>query len=184
MLDADADAGVRLLHAHDPVAEPLSPLLSAENSGVPVALIEPLRNGLVQHGQDTYDFRIAIATKMGLPLPGPIGPPLAAGWTFGPSQGKWELTDPTRTLIARCEVSARDSAAEPAWTAQAMAIGKILIAYGTSVGVRVPEGVPASRYDDRYRAAELRESLVGRRACAAIVRFSQQIGAFRPARSG
>lgn len=184
MLDSDADADIRLLRAHDPVTEPLSPLLSAENSGVPVALIEPRRNGLVQHGQDTYDVRIAIAAKMGLQLPGPIGPPLAAGWTLGPRQGKWELTDPTGTLVARCEVSDRDTATEPVWTAQAMAIGKILIAYGTSVGVRIPEGVPASRYNDRYRTAELHKSLADRRACAAIVRFAQEIGAFRPIRSG
>ncbi len=91
-LESDVDAGMRLLHADDAVAEPLLALLGAENAGVPVALIEPLRNGLVQHGEDTYDIRIAIATKMGLPLTGPIGPRLAAGWTFGPHQGKWDLT--------------------------------------------------------------------------------------------
>ena len=62
------------------------------------------------------------------------------------------LTDPTRTLIARYEVSTADSEVEPAWTAQAMAAGQILIAYGTRVGVRVPDGVPASRYGERYRA--------------------------------
>ena len=64
-----------------------------------------------------------------------------------------------------------------------MAAGQVLIAYGTRVGVRVPDGVPASRYDDRYRAAELRKSLADQRACAAIVTLSQQIGAFRLARS-
>ena len=155
-LESDVDADIRLLRADDTAAEPLRSLLDAENAGVPVALIEPLRNGLVQHGQGTYDIRIAIATKMGLPLAGLTGPRSAAGWTFGPRQGKWELTDPTGTLIARCEVSTGDSAGEPAWTAQAMAAGQILIAYGMRVGVRVPDGVPASRYDDRYRAAELR----------------------------
>jgi len=182
-LEGDVDAGIRLLHADDAVAEPLLAFLAAENAGVPVALIEPLRNGLVQHGEDTYDIRIAIATKMGFPLARPIRARLAVGWTFGPRQGKWELTDPTGTLIARCEVSTADSAGEPAWTAQAMAAGQILIAYGTRVGVRVPDGVPASRYDDRYRAAEIRKSLASRQACAAIVRLSRQIGAFRPARS-
>ena len=182
-MESDVDAGMRLLYADDAAAEPLLVLLGAENAGVPVALIEPLRNGLVQHGEDTYDIRIAIATKMGLPLAGPIGPRLAAGWTFGPHQGKWDLADPTGTLIARCEASTADSAAEAAWTAQAMAAGQILIAYGTRVGVRVPDGVPASRYDDRYRAAEIRKSLASRQACAAIVRLSQQIGAFQPARS-
>ncbi len=182
-LASDVDADIRLLGADDTAAEPLRSLLGAEDVGVPIALIEPLRNALVQHGEDTYDIRIAITTKMGLPLAGPIGPHLAAGWTFGPRQGKWELTDPTGTLIARGEVSPGDSAGEPALTAQAMAAGQILIAYGTRVGVRVPDGVPASRYDDRYRAAELRKSLACRQACAAIVRLSQQIGAFQPARS-
>lgn len=182
-LESDVDAGIRLLHADDAVAEPLQAFLDTANAGVPVALIEPLRNGLVQHGEDTYDIRIAIATKMGLPLAGPIGPRLTAGWTFGPRQGKWELTDPTGTLIARCEVSTEDSAREPVWTAQAMAAGQILIAYGIRVGVRVPDGVPSSHYDDRHRAAEIRESLAIRQACVAIVGLSQQIGAFRPTHS-
>jgi hypothetical protein len=182
-LESDVDADIRLLRADDTAAEPLRSLLDAENTAAPVALIEPLRNGFVQHGEGTYDIRIAITTKMGLPLAGPIGPRLATGWSFGPRQGKWELTDPTGTLIARCEVPAGDSAGEPAWTAQAMAAGQILIAYGTRVGVRVPDGIPASRYDDRYRATELRKSLASRQACAAIVRLSQQLGAFRPAHS-
>lgn len=182
-LEGDVDADIRLLRAGDTAAEPLRSLLDAGNARVPVALIEPLRNVLVQHGDGTYDIRIAITTKMGLPFAGSSGSRLAAGWTFGPRQGKWELTDPTGTLIARCEVPTGDSAGEPAWTAQAMAAGQILVAYGTRVGVRVPDGVPASSYHDQYRAAELRKSLTGRQACAAIVRLSPQIGAFRPAYS-
>jgi hypothetical protein len=183
MLESDVDGDIRLLRVDDTAAEPLLSLLDTENARVPIALIEPVRNALVQHGQGAYDIRIAIATKMGFPLARPGGPHLAAGWTFGPHQGKWELTDPTGTLIARCEVPTGDAVGEPAWTAQAMAAGQILIAYGTRVGVRVPDGVPAIRYDDRYRAAELRKSLAGQQACAAIVKLSQQIGAFRPARS-
>jgi hypothetical protein len=181
-LAGDVDADMRLLRADDAAAQPLRSLLDAENGGVPVALIEPLRNGLVQHGEGTYDIRIAIATKMGLPLAGPIGPPTAERWTFGPHQGKWKLTDPTGTLIARCEVDTGDAADEPAWTAQAMAAGQVLVAYGTRVGVRVPDGLPASSYNHQYRAAELRKSLAGRQACAAIVRLPQHMGAFRPAR--
>lgn len=183
MLEGDVDADIRLLRVGSPAAEPLRSLLDAENAEVPIALIEPIRNGLVQHDEGTYDIRIAIATKMGLPLARQIGPYLAAGWTLGPRQGKWELTDPTRTLIARCAVSTADSAGEPAWTTQAIAAGQILIAYGMRVGVRVPDGVPASHYDNGYRAAELRKSLAIQQACAAIVRVSPQIGAFLPARS-
>ena len=182
-LVGDVDADIRLLRAGDAAAEPLRSLLGSENAGVPVAVIEPLRNGLVQHGEGTYDIRIAIATKMGLPLAGPIGPRMAERWTFGPRQGKWELTDPTGTLIAKCEIAAGDAADEPAWTAQAMAVGQVLVAYGTRVGVRVPDGVPANRYDDRYRAAELRKSLADWQACAAIVSLPEHVGAFRPARS-
>jgi hypothetical protein len=181
-LAGDIDAAIRLLRADDMAAEPLRSFGNTENAGLPVALVEPLRNGLVQLDDGTYDIRVAIATKMGLPVAGPIGPCLAAGWTFGPRQDKWELTDPTGTLIARCEVSIRDAAREPAWTADAIAAGQILIVYGTRVGVRVPDGVPASLYNDQYRAAELHKSLVGRQACAAIVRLSQQLTAFRPAR--
>jgi len=148
----------------------------------PVALIEPVRNGLIQRSDGTYDIRVAIATKMGLPLAGPIGPHLAAGWTFGPREGKWELTDPTATLIARCDIATGGAAGEPAWTAQALAVGQILIAYGSRVGVRVPDGVLPSHYDDRYRATELRKSVLSRQACIAIVKLPQQIGAFRGAR--
>jgi hypothetical protein len=180
-LVGDVYADVRLLGAHDPAAEPLRSLGNAENVGLPVALVEPLRNGLIQHGQCTYDIRIAIASKMGLPLAGSISPHPAEGWTFGPRQGKWELTDPTDTLIASCDVSIRDALGEPAWTAQAIAAGKVLIVYGMRVGVRVPDGVPDSHYNDQYRAAELHKSLVRQQACAAIVRLSQQLAAFRPA---
>lgn len=183
-LDGDVDAHVRLLRADDAAAEPLRSLPGARPAEMLVALVEPIRNGLVQHHNGTYDIRIAIATKMGLPLAGPIGLRPAAGWTFGPRHGQWELADPTGTLIARCKVATWDAASEPAWTAQAMAAGQTLIAYGTRVGVRIPEGEQANRYDDRYRAAELRKSLATRQASAAIVTLPKQISAFRPARSG
>ena len=184
MLDDDVDAHVRLLWADDAAAEPLRSLPGAPAAETLVALIEPIRNGLVQRHDGTYDIRIAIATKMGLPLAGPIGPRLVAGWTFGPRHGQWELADPTGTLIARCKVATWDAAREPAWTAQAITVGQTLLAYGTRVGVRIPEGEQASRYDDLYRAAELRKSLVTRQACVAIVTLPHQISAFRPARSG
>jgi hypothetical protein len=182
-LNNDPDASIRLLRREDTAAQLLRSVLSAENAEAAVALIEPLRNIVVAHGEGSYDLRLAIATKMGLPLPGPVSPLVAAGWTLGPRQGKWELADPTGTLVARCAVATWDIAAEPAWTAQAITVGQILIAYGTRVGVRIPDGVPVSRYDDRYRAAELHKSLASRQACTAIVRFSQQLGAFRSAHS-
>jgi len=182
-LESEIDAEIRLLRAGDAAAEPLRPLIAAGKAGMPVALIEPVRAVLIQDDGGIYDVRIAVATKMGLPLAGPTASRLAPGWTFGPRQGKWELTDPTGTIIARSKVSAGDSAKEPAWTTQAITAGQILIAYGTQVGVRVPGGVPASRYDDQYRAAELRQSLAGQRACVAIVGLPQQIAAFRSTRS-
>jgi hypothetical protein len=180
-LVGDVHAEARLLRADDPTAEPLRSLGNTESIGLPVALVEPLRNGVIQHRQGAYDIRIAIASKMGLPLAGPISPHPAAGWTFGPRQGKWELADPTGTVIASCDVSIRDVMGEPAWTAQAIAVGKVLVVYGMRVGVRVPDGVPVSHYNDQYRAAELRKSLANQQACTAIVRLSQQLAAFRPA---
>src|SRR5258707_3378698 len=120
-LDGDVDAHIRLLRADDTTAELLRSLIKADNGTDPVALIEPLRNALVWDGEGGYDIRIAIATKMGLPLAGPIGAHLAAGWTLGPRQEKWELTDATGTVIARFEVVAGGAATEPAWTAQAIA---------------------------------------------------------------
>lgn len=137
-LVGDVDAEMRLLRTDDIATEALRSVLDTDNARVPVALIEPIRNGLAQHGEGTYDIRLAIATKMGLPLPGSFGPRLAPGWTFGPRQGKWELSDPTATVIARCEVAAEDSVGEAAWTAQAVTAGQVLIAYGTRVGVRFP----------------------------------------------
>lgn len=62
------------------------------------------RAGLVSLGAVSYGVRVAIAAKMGLPIAGPVGPPTAPGWAFGPSPEGWELVDPTRTLIARCKV--------------------------------------------------------------------------------
>jgi hypothetical protein len=180
-LVGDACADVRLLRADDPAAEPLRSLGNTESAGLPVALVEPLRNGLIRHGHGAYDIRIAVASKMGLPLAGPTSPHPADGWAFGPRQGTWELTDPTGTLIASCAVSIRDALGEPAWTAQAISAGKVLIVYGMRVGVRVPDGVPDSHYNDQYRAAELRKSLFGQQACAAIVKLSHQLAAFRPA---
>lgn len=182
-LDSDVGAGIRLLRADSVAADPLRALLSAEGARVPIAVIEPLRNYLVQNGEAAYDLRIAVATKMGLPLAGPIMPLMAVGWTLGPRKGKWELADPTGTLVARCTVYPVDSAGEALWTAHAMTQGQILIAYGMRVGVRVPDGVPASHYDDEYRASELHKSLIAQQACVAIVSVSSQIGAFRPARS-
>jgi hypothetical protein len=178
----DVDADIRLLRAGDMATEELRSLLGADNCGLPVALIEPLRNPVIPCGDGRYDIRLAIAAKMGLPLAGPIRPYLAAGWTLGTCRGKWELIDPTGTLVARCEIRV-DSAAEPAWTAQAVTEGQILIAYGMRVGVRLPDGVPASSYDDKYRAAELYKSLVTQQASTAIVRISQHDGALRRANS-
>lgn len=181
MLNTDPRAYIGLLRSDDTAAITLRSLLGTNNSEMPVALIEPLRDALVWHNESSYDLRLAIATKMGLPLVGSAGPLVAAGWSLSPRQGKWELADPTRTVIARCEVATGNVAAEPAWTAQAMTVGQILIAYGSRVGVRLPDGVPVGRYDDRYRAAELAKSLDYRQACVAIVKLSPHIAAFRRA---
>jgi hypothetical protein len=178
----DVDADIRLLRADDTATEELRSLLGADNCGLPVALIEPLRNPVIQCDGGRYDIRLAIAVKMGLPLAGPVRPRVAAGWTLGTRQGKWELVDPTGTLVARCAIRA-DSAGEPAWTVQAVAADQILIAYGMRVGVRLPDGIPVSRYDDKYRAAELCKSLATRQASTAIVRLSQRDGAVRRANS-
>lgn len=180
-LFGDVCADVRLLRADDPAAEPLRSPGNTERAALPVALVEPLRNGFIQHGRGAYDIRIAVASKMGLPLAGPISPHPSDGWAFGPHQGKWELTDPTGTLIASCAVSIPDALGEPAWTAQAISAGKILIIYGMRVGVRVPDGVPDSHYNDQYRAAELSKSLFSQQACAGIVRLPHQLAAFRAA---
>ena len=183
-LDGDADAAIRLLYADDTAAEPLWPLLDPGRARVPIALIEPTRNGLIQYGEGIYDVRISIAAKMGLPRAEPTRARTAKGWTLGPNLGRWELIDPTGALIANCAVNAGDSIREPAWTAQAMSVGEILAVYGARVGVRVPEGVRANRYDDQRRADELFESLAARRACAATVQVPQQIRAFRRASTG
>lgn len=55
-LVGDVQAEVRLLHPDDLTAEPLRPLGNTESIGLPIALIEPLRNGFIQHGQSAYDI--------------------------------------------------------------------------------------------------------------------------------
>lgn len=168
-LIGDVDAHGRLLNVGNRAAGPLRLLLPSGGVPVPVALIEPTRHGFIRLGATAYDIRIAVAVKMGLPLAGPSGPPLATGWTFGKGPDGWELSDPTGTLVARCKVGTDEGVGEAAWVAQAARTGQVLVAYGVRVGVRVPDGVPARRYDDQARANELGRSLAARQACTAMV---------------
>ena len=169
MLIGDVDAHALLLRAGDVAAKPVRSLLPPDGVDVPVALIEPTRTGLIKLGMVAYDIRIAIAAKMGLPLAGPAGPPLAVGWTFWNGPAGWELSDPTRTLIARCKISPDQAIDQDAWASQAARPGQVLVAYETRVGVRVPDGVPARRYDAQARAEELRRSVAAGQACAGMV---------------
>jgi hypothetical protein len=66
---------------------------------MPIALVEPIRSNLIQHGGSFYNAPLAVAVKMGLPLAAPTGTRLAAGWMFGPRHRKWELLDPMGALI-------------------------------------------------------------------------------------
>lgn len=181
-LEGTAEAEIRLLYAQDEAAQPLRPLFPRWNATMPIALVEPIRSNLIQHGDSFYHARLAVAVKMGLPLAVPTGAPLADGWTFGPRHGKWELIDPTGALIASCVVRADDSVEEPAWTAQAMTADEILVVYGDRIGVRAPDGVPTSQYDDQSRARELIQSLTNQQVCAAIVKLAQPLRAFRRVR--
>jgi hypothetical protein len=140
-------------------------------------LIEPTRHGFIRLGAAAYDIRIAVAVKMGLSLAGPTGPPLITGWTFGKGPDGWELSDPTGTLVARCKVGPDEGVDEAAWVAQATSTGHVLVVYGMKVGVRVPDGIPARRYDDRARANELGRSLAARQACTAMVAIADSRGA-------
>ena len=168
-LISDVAAHTRLLYTGDPAARPLRTLLAGDPGEIPVALIEPARAGLVSLGAVSYDIRVSIAAKMGLPIAGPAGPSTAPGWTFGSSPGGWELVDPTKTLIARCKVAPEAAGDERAWASQAARTGRVLIAYGTQVGVRLPGGVKCRSYDDHSRAQELAGSLAAGNACAALV---------------
>jgi hypothetical protein len=175
MLIGDIEANARLLRAGDPAVVPLQSLLSPGGVDQAVALIEPTRSGFIELGTAAYDIRLAIAVKMGLPLAGPAGPPRAAGWSFGHGRDGWELSDPTGTIIARCKIGPDRAIDEAAWATQASQAGQVLVAYGMRVGVRVPEGVPTRKYDDRARAEELSRSLAAGRACAAMVRFAEVV---------
>jgi hypothetical protein len=165
----DLDAQALLISADDTAANPLQSLLPPDRADVPVALIEPIRTGLIGLEAGAYDIRIGIATKMGLPLAGPIGPPLAVGWTFTRRPDVWELSDPTKTLIARCKINASGTIDQAAWATRAAEAGQALIAYGMRVGVRVPAGVSARSYDDQARAEELGRSIATGQLCAAMV---------------
>lgn len=154
MLTGDVDAHALLLSAGHAVAMAMRYLLAPDNVDKPVVLIEPARNALIDLGAVAYDIRLAIAVKMGLPLAGPVGPPMAAGWSFAAGPDGWELSDPTGTLIARCEVAPDQALDETAWALQAATAGQVLIAYRTRVGVRVPDGVPTRLYNNQVRSAD------------------------------
>jgi hypothetical protein len=172
MLISDVAAHSRLLNTGHPAARPLRTLLAGDAGEIPAALIEPARSGLVSLGAVSYDVRVSIAAKMGLPIAGPAGPPTAPGWTFGPSPEGWELIDPTMTLIARCKVAPETAQDESSWASQAAVTGHALIVYGTQVGVRLPGGVKNRSYDDQARAQELAGSLTAGTACAAMVELT------------
>ena len=137
---------------------------------VPVVLVEPMRTGqvLAAPGVPAYDVRTAIAAKLGLPVltARPSAPSLAANWTLEYGQTTCVLTDPTGSALARCRV-----ANQPRWRDFAGRLGKVVVIYGPSIGVRRPGGMPKDRYDDHARAAELSHARATGTANWGIVQF-------------
>jgi hypothetical protein len=56
-----------------------------------------------------------------------------------------------------------------AWLSAAGAYERVLIVYGTFVGVRAPRGVPAAQYAAAHRAAELQAGRAQGLVAAAVV---------------
>jgi hypothetical protein len=129
---------------------------------LPVVLVEPLQTfrplplpGAGEIGQPTYDLRVSVTAKLGLALctGSQTSPATADDWTFHYARPRCSLTDPTGTLIASFNVPH-----QAAWLKAARSHGKITLIYGPSIGVRRPDHLPTSLYDDGARAAELMRS--------------------------
>jgi hypothetical protein len=142
---------------------------------LPVALVEPVQTfrplplaGAGEIGEPTYDMRVSVTTKLGLALctGSQASPAVADDWAFHYARPKCSLTDPTGTVIASLSVLHH-----AAWLKAARSRGKITLIYGPSIGVRRPDHVPASLYDDDARAAELMRSCQEGTVTWGIIKF-------------
>jgi hypothetical protein len=87
-----------------------------------------------------------------------------ARWTLWHTPGQARLCDGTGEVWSYSDVRpTRD------WLDAAEAHGRVLVVYGTLVGVRAPRGVPAAQYAPAHRAAELSAGRAQGIVAAAVV---------------
>jgi hypothetical protein len=141
----DAVAGQALL-GDDPVA--------GLNHRLPLLLVEPSDTLLVtdEATQRTYELQVELLTLRGFRrlTPDATVPGLLHGWAVRRVAGALELRDPYGDLWARVGVTP-----DSQWLDRARQ-GEVIVLYGTCLGVRPPDGVPAWQYGPHARAAELR----------------------------
>jgi hypothetical protein len=157
--DPDARSPERRLLAADPTPGRAllgtDPALGAGTSwSHPVLLLEPVEaltvidppSGQVREMQAELLVRQGFHRfRMDDAEPAPL-----AGWTVRRTGGRLQVRD--RRGDPWAYTSARPA---PGWLAEAQRLGRVLVVYGTLVGVRPPRGVTATQYGPWQRAAEL-----------------------------
>lgn len=134
------------------------PVADGTADQVPVALFEP-RKAMMIRQQDgrLREAQAEAAVTLGLRpfLAGFVTLERAAGWVLRrlPGNSGLELVDSTGSVFSRIQ-----HLLTPEWVSAAVSYGDVLVLYGTSIGVRVPEGVTEAGYLPAKRAAELKQS--------------------------
>jgi hypothetical protein len=133
----------------------------------PVLLMEPVDTFLaVDAAGRRRELRTELLVQQGFqrfgPDTGTVGE--LSGWTLSAFPGRMLLCDGTGEVWAHTDV--RPSRA---WRSAADAYERVLVVYGTFVGVRAPRGVPAAQYAPAHRAAELQTGRARGLVAAAVV---------------
>jgi hypothetical protein len=134
------------------------PVADGTADQVPVALFEPRRAMMLRHQDGRLrEAQAEAAITLGLRpfLAGLATLERATGWVLRrlPGNSGLELVDSTGSVFSRFE-----EPITPEWVSAAASAGDVLVLYGTSIGVRLPEGVTEADYAPAKRAAELKQS--------------------------
>lgn len=138
--------------------------------GAPVLLLEPVDTFLaVDPAGRRRELRTEVLVQQGFQRyePGTDPVPVLPGWAVAGTPGRVRLCDGTGAAWVHSDVRPGR-----AWLAAATTAGRVLVVYGTFVGVRAPRGVPAAQYAAVHRAAELHAGRAQGLVAAAVVAFA------------
>ncbi len=137
----------------------------------PVLLLEPVDSFLaVDPAGRRRELRTEVLVQQGFQRfePGADPVPVLPGWAVAYTPGQARLCDGTGEAWAYSDLRPGR-----AWLTAATTAGRVLVVYGTFVGVRAPRGVPAAQYAPVHRAAELHAGRAQGLVAAALVAFRQ-----------